>query len=88
MLILVPWKPFVIGWLLLTAMILAGYAVYCLQERRNPFAIEKYHVQHHLKRQTVGDRVWQQKHSRLANRGARHNSGSCNTLHALGRSDL
>jgi hypothetical protein len=45
-------------------------------------------VQHHLKRQTVGDRVWQQKHSRLANRGARHNSGSCNTLHALGRSDL
>ncbi len=45
MLILVPWKPFVFGWLLLTAMILAGYAVYCLQERRNPFAIEKYHVQ-------------------------------------------
>ena len=44
MLILVPWKPFVFGWLLLTAMILAGYAVYCLQEGRNPFAIEKYPV--------------------------------------------
>ena len=45
MLILVPWKPFVFGWLLLTAMILAGYAVYCLQEGRNPFSIEKYHLQ-------------------------------------------
>ncbi len=45
MLILVPWKPFVFGWLLLTAMILAGYAVYCIQEGRNPFSVEKYHLQ-------------------------------------------
>ena len=44
MLILVPWKPFVFCWLLLTAMILAGYAVYCVQEGRNPFSVEKNHL--------------------------------------------
>jgi len=32
MLILVPWKPVVFGWSLLTVMILMGYAAYCLQE--------------------------------------------------------
>ena len=36
MLILVPWKPFVFVWGLLTAMILMGYAAYCLQEGRKP----------------------------------------------------
>jgi hypothetical protein len=41
MLILVPWKPFVFGWLLLTAIVLAGYAVYCIQEGRNPFSVER-----------------------------------------------
>jgi len=45
MLILVPWKPVVFVWGLLTALLLLGYAVYCVQESRNPFAIEKNHTQ-------------------------------------------
>jgi hypothetical protein len=38
MLIFVPWKPVVIVWLLLSAMILAGYIASTWIEGRNPFA--------------------------------------------------
>jgi hypothetical protein len=87
MLILVPWKPVVFVWCLLTAVILMGYAVYCLEEGRNPFSIEKYQMKHPPTRQTVGDRVRQQKHSKHANRGTRHNPGSSNASYSQRRSD-
>jgi hypothetical protein len=38
MLIFLPWKPVVMIWLLLSAMILAGYIASTLTEGRNPFA--------------------------------------------------
>jgi hypothetical protein len=38
MLILVPWKPVVVIWLLLSAMILAGYISSTLMKGGNPFA--------------------------------------------------
>lgn len=74
MLILVPWKPFVFGCLLLTAMILMGYAVYCLQEGRSPFSIEKYHLQQVLSHRAAGNSASPQKRSRLAGRRSRHNA--------------
>lgn len=37
MFILVPWKPVVFVWLLLSAMIFSGYVVQSLMEGRNPF---------------------------------------------------
>jgi len=88
MLILVPWKPFVFGWLLLTAMILAGYAVYCIQEGRNPFSVEKYHLQQVPSHRAAGNSASPQKHSRLANRRSRHTLGSDNAFRAQRRSDL
>ena len=53
MLILVPWKPFVFVWGLPTAMLLLGYAEYCL-EGRNPFSIDKYHLQRVHAHHTAG----------------------------------
>jgi hypothetical protein len=38
MLILVPWKPVVLIWLLPSAMVLAGYIASTWMEGRNPFA--------------------------------------------------
>jgi hypothetical protein len=38
MLILVPWKPVVMIWVSLSAMILAGYIASTLMEGRTPFA--------------------------------------------------
>jgi hypothetical protein len=38
MLIFVPWKPVIMIWLVLSAMILAGYIASTLMEGRNPFA--------------------------------------------------
>jgi hypothetical protein len=37
MTILVPWKPVVLIWLLLSAMVLAGYFGSCLIKGTNPF---------------------------------------------------
>jgi hypothetical protein len=88
MLILVPWKPFVFVWGLLTAMILMGYAVYCVQEGRNPFSIDKHHLQqahpHHASRNSVSP----QRHSGIATRNPRHNSRDGNAAPATWRSDL
>lgn len=72
MLILVPWKPFVFGWFLLTAMILAGYAVYCIQESRNPFSVEKYHLQRGRVHQSANFGNPERKRGAIAIRGARH----------------
>ena len=42
MLILVPWKPVVFVWLLLSAMCLVWAAGMCIEQGRNPFAIPKH----------------------------------------------
>lgn len=64
MLILVPWKPVVFVWSALTVMILLGYAVYCLQEGKNPFSVQKNHSRYVL--------AQEQKHAAVTIRRARH----------------
>jgi hypothetical protein len=44
MLILVPWKPVVIVWGLLAAMIWIGYVGSSLLAGKNPFAMEQHHT--------------------------------------------
>jgi len=46
MLILIPWKPVVIVWGLLSAMILFGYFAGSLMKGRNPFAEFRLPTQH------------------------------------------
>ena len=46
MLILIPWKPVVIGWGLLAAMLWFGYVGYSLMEGKNPFAMAQGHSYH------------------------------------------
>lgn len=43
MLILVPWKPVVVVWLLLSAMCLFWAGAMCVVEGKNPFRVPKYH---------------------------------------------
>jgi hypothetical protein len=43
MLILIPWKPVVVVWCLLAAMLWVGYVGYSVLEGKNPFAMEKHH---------------------------------------------
>ena len=43
MLILVPWKPVVIAWSLLAAMLWVGYVGYSVLEGKNPFAMAQHH---------------------------------------------
>lgn len=87
MLILVPWKPFVFGWLLLTAMILAGYAVYCIQEGRNPFSVEKNHLHQVHPRSATASTASPRKHSRTVNQRPRQNYGASNAAVATWRGD-
>jgi hypothetical protein len=50
MLILIPWKPVVVGWCLLAAMLWVGYVGYSVLEGKNPFAMAQrhsYHLQTH-----------------------------------------
>ena len=50
MLILIPWKPVVVVWCLLAAMLWVGYVGYSVLEGKNPFAMAQrhpYHVQTH-----------------------------------------
>jgi hypothetical protein len=41
--ILVPWKPVVVAWGLLAAMLWVGYVGYSLLEGKNPFAMAQHH---------------------------------------------
>ena len=43
MLILIPWKPVVVGWCLLAAMMWVGYVGYSVLEGKNPFAMTQHH---------------------------------------------
>ena len=43
MLILVPWKPVVVAWSLLAAMLWVGYVGYSVLEGKNPFAMAQRH---------------------------------------------
>jgi hypothetical protein len=43
MLILVPWKPVVVAWGLLAAMLWVGYIGYSFLEGKNPFAMAHHH---------------------------------------------
>jgi hypothetical protein len=44
--ILVPWKPVVVGWFLLAAMLWVGYVGYSILEGKNPFAMAQHHSYH------------------------------------------
>ena len=52
MVILVPWKPVVFIWLLLSAMLWLGCVAELLMEGRNPFLPRSFHMgpAHHLNR--------------------------------------
>jgi hypothetical protein len=43
MLILIPWKPIVVVWCLLAAMLWVGYVGYSVLEGKNPFAMAQHH---------------------------------------------
>jgi hypothetical protein len=43
MLILIPWKPVVVVWCLLAAMLWVGYVGYLVLEGKNPFAMAQHH---------------------------------------------
>jgi hypothetical protein len=49
MLILIPWKPVVVVWCLLAAMLWVGYVGYSVLEGKNPFAVARhsYRLQTH-----------------------------------------
>ena len=46
MLILIPWKPVVVVWCLLAAMLWVGYVSYSVLEGKNPFAVVGHHSYH------------------------------------------
>lgn len=46
MLILIPWKPLVIAWCALAAMLWVGYVGYSVLEGKNPFAMAQHHSYH------------------------------------------
>lgn len=46
MLILIPWKPVVVAWCLLAAMLWVGYIGYSVLEGKNPFAMAQHHLHH------------------------------------------
>ena len=43
MLILIPWKPVVVVWCMLAAMLWVGYVGYSVLEGKNPFAMARHH---------------------------------------------
>jgi hypothetical protein len=45
MLILIPWKPLVVAWCLLAAMLWIGYVSYSVIEGKNPFAMAQHNSQ-------------------------------------------
>ncbi len=53
MLILIPWKPVVVAWCLLAAMLWVGYVGYSVLEGKNPFAMAQHHSSHLQTRSTT-----------------------------------
>jgi hypothetical protein len=53
MLILVPWKPVVVAWSLLAAMLWVGYVGYSVLEGKNPFAMAQHKSYHPHTRSTA-----------------------------------
>ena len=43
MVILVPWKPVVVGWCVLAAVLWVGYVGYSVLEGKNPFLMAQRH---------------------------------------------
>lgn len=77
MLILVPWKPVVFVWLLLSAMCLFWAGAMCVVEGRNPFGIPKHNVRSSVN-QFAGQKGLHQKHLHKA-----RSAGSQGESHAL-----
>jgi len=46
MVILIPWKPLVVAWCALAAMLWVGYVGYSVLEGKNPFAMAQRHSNH------------------------------------------
>ena len=61
MLILVPWKPVVFVWLLLSAMFLFWAGAMCVVEGKNPFGIPKHNLRSSMN-QAAGHQGPHQKH--------------------------
>jgi hypothetical protein len=61
MLILVPWKPVVFVWLLLSAMFLFWAGAMCIVEGKNPFGIPKHNLRSSVS-QVAGHQGLHQKH--------------------------
>jgi hypothetical protein len=61
MLILVPWKPVVFVWLLLSAMFLFWAGAMCVVEGKNPFGIPKQNLRSSAS-QVAGRQGLHQKH--------------------------
>jgi hypothetical protein len=65
MLILVPWKPVVFVWLLLSAMCLFWAGAMCVVEGKNPFGIPKHNPRSSVS-QVAGHQGLHQKHLQKA----------------------
>jgi hypothetical protein len=65
MLILVPWKPVVFVWLLLSAMCLFWAGGMCIVEGKNPFGIPKHNLRSPMS-QAASHQGQHQKHLRKA----------------------
>lgn len=57
MLILIPWKPLVVAWCALAAMLWVGYVGYSVLEGKNPFAMAQHHLYHSQTRSTADNRT-------------------------------
>jgi hypothetical protein len=66
MLILIPWKPVVIVWGLLSAMILFGYIAGSLMKGQNPFAVYSAPTQHIVGKPPAPRTVPKQTHTHAA----------------------
>lgn len=76
MLILVPWKPVVIIWLVMSGMLLFGYIAQSLLEGKNPFSIEKYHLERIYAQHSGVHNGSRQRHGEAANRHLHQNRSS------------
>ena len=57
MLLLIPWKPVVVAWCLLAAMLWVGYVGYSLLAGKNPFAMAQHHTYRLQTHSTTDDGV-------------------------------